>query len=41
MYHGRVTALDFWIRTAFTAVAVLIGGFLAFRHYSPRFGEEI
>jgi ABC-type polysaccharide/polyol phosphate export permease len=41
MYHGRVTALDFWIRTALTAVAVLVGGYLVFRHYSPRFGEEI
>lgn len=41
MYYGRVTALDFWVRTALTAVAVFVIGYLVFRHYCPRFGEEM
>lgn len=41
MYHGRITSLDFWLRTAATAVAVFILGFLLFRRMSVRFGEEV
>ncbi|HQV71176.1 MAG TPA: ABC transporter permease [Thermoflexales bacterium] len=41
MYHGRVTALDFWVRTALTSVLVLLVGFFVFRHFSARFGEEV
>ena len=41
MYHGRITALDFWIRTAATALVILVVGYLIFRHFSPRFGEEL
>ncbi|MCL5996019.1 MAG: ABC transporter permease [Chloroflexi bacterium] len=41
MYHGRATDLDFWIRTTITAVLVFVAGYLVFRHYSPRFGEEL
>jgi ABC-type polysaccharide/polyol phosphate export permease len=41
MYHGRITALDFWLRTAATSIVILIVGFLVFRRYSPRFGEEL
>ncbi len=41
MYYGRITALDFWVRTAITAVVFFVFGYLVFRHYSPRFGEEL
>jgi ABC-type polysaccharide/polyol phosphate export permease len=41
MYHGRVTDFDFWLRTSLTAAIVLVVGYLIFRHFSPRFGEEV
>ena len=41
MYHGRVTALDFWVRTALTSLFVLLLGFFVFRRFSPQFGEEV
>lgn len=41
MYHGRVTAFDFWLRTAVTAVGVLIVGYVVFRRYEARMGEEV
>lgn len=41
MYYGRITALDFWLRTAATSVVILVAGYLVFRRYSPRFGEEL
>jgi ABC-type polysaccharide/polyol phosphate export permease len=41
MYHGQPTNIDFWARTAITAILVFIIGYFVFRHYSPRFGEEI
>ena len=41
MYHGQPTNIDFWLRTTVTAILVFIAGYLIFRHYSPRFGEEI
>jgi lipopolysaccharide transport system permease protein len=41
MYHGRVTALDFWLRTAVTAVAILVIGYAVFRRYQARMAEEL
>jgi ABC-type polysaccharide/polyol phosphate export permease len=41
MYHGQPTELAFWMRTAITAVIVFVLGYLFFRHYSERFGEEL
>jgi ABC-type polysaccharide/polyol phosphate export permease len=41
MYWGRPTDFDFVLRTALTALVVLFIGYLIFRRYSPRFGEEV
>ena len=41
MYWGRFTDADFIIRTALTAIIVLFAGYLVFRRFSPRFGEEV
>ncbi len=41
MYWGHVTDLDFVLRTALTAFAFLAVGYLIFRRYSLRFGEEV
>lgn len=41
MYWGRPTDLDFVLRTALTAALVLVVGYFVFRHFSPRFGEEV
>jgi ABC-type polysaccharide/polyol phosphate export permease len=41
LYYGAPTGLDFLLRTAITAVIVLVIGYLVFLHYSPRFGEEV
>lgn len=41
MYWGRITNFDFVLRTALTAVAFLVIGYLVFRHFSPKFGEEV
>jgi ABC-type polysaccharide/polyol phosphate export permease len=41
MYWGRITELDFVLRTALTAIAFLVVGYLVFRRFSPRFGEEV
>lgn len=41
MFHGRVTALDFWLRTAVTAVGIFVLGYLVFRRYESRMGEEM
>lgn len=41
MYWGRVTDFDFVLRTALTAIAFLVIGYLVFRRFSPRFGEEV
>jgi len=41
MYWGRPTDLDFVLRTVATGVAVLVVGYLIFRRFSPRFGEEL
>jgi ABC-type polysaccharide/polyol phosphate export permease len=41
LYWGAPTGLDFLLRTAVTALVVLVVGYLIFQRYSPRFGEEI
>lgn len=41
MYSGTPTELGFVFRTVMTALAVLLIGYLVFRHFSPRFGEEV
>jgi len=41
LYRGAPTGLDFLLRTAATALIVLIVGYMVFLHYSPRFGEEV
>ena len=39
--RGGPTGLDFLLRTAVTALVVLVVGYLVFLRYSPRFGEEV
>jgi lipopolysaccharide transport system permease protein len=41
LYWGAQPGLDFFLRTAVTAVFFLIVGYLIFLRYSPIFGEEI
>ena len=41
LYWGVPTGFDFLLRTAVTALIVLILGYLIFLRYSPRFGEEV
>lgn len=41
LYRGAPTGLDFMLRTAATALIVLVVGYLVFLRYSPRFGEEV
>lgn len=41
MYWGRPTDLDFVLRTVATVVVVFLVGYLVFRRFSPRFGEEV
>ena len=41
LYYGAPTGLDFWLRTAVTALIVLVVGYLVFLRYSPNFGEEV
>jgi len=41
LYWGAPTGLDFLLRTAVTALIVLIIGYYVFLRYSPRFGEEL
>ena len=41
LYWGYRTDLDFFLRTAVTALIVLIVGYWLFTKYSGRFGEEI
>jgi lipopolysaccharide transport system permease protein len=41
LYWGAPTGLDFLLRTAFTALIMLVLGYLVFLRYSPRFGEEV
>jgi lipopolysaccharide transport system permease protein len=41
LYWGAPTGFDFLLRTAITALAVLVVGYLVFLRYSSRFGESI
>ena len=41
LYWGTPTGLDFLLRTAVTALAVLVVGYLVFLRHSSRFGEEV
>lgn len=41
LYYGRPLAVDFFFRTAVTAVLVLIVGYWIFRRVNWRFGEEL
>ena len=41
LYRGTPTGLDFLLRTAITALIVLIVGYLVFLRYSSSFGESI
>jgi lipopolysaccharide transport system permease protein len=41
LYWGVPTGIDFFVRTAITALVVLVLGYLVFLRYSPRFGEEV
>ncbi|MCC9076242.1 ABC transporter permease [Litorilinea aerophila] len=41
LYYGYRTNLDFFLRTAATALIVLVIGYWFFTRYSDRFGEEV
>lgn len=41
LYSGRSTGIDFFLRTATTAVATLCFGYWVFNRYAGRFGEEV
>lgn len=41
LYWGNFTGLDFLLRTALTALAILVIGYFVFLRYSPRFAEEV
>jgi ABC-type polysaccharide/polyol phosphate export permease len=41
LYYGRPLAVDFFLRTAFTAGLVLLLGYWVFRRLNWRFGEEL
>lgn len=41
LYWGYRTDIDFFIRTAVTALVVLVAGYWFFGRYSGRFGEEV
>jgi len=41
LYWGAPTGMDFLLRTAVTALIMLVVGYLVFLRYSPRFGEEV
>jgi lipopolysaccharide transport system permease protein len=41
LYNGTLTAPDFLIRTAVTAVIALVFGYVFFRHHSGKFGEIV
>ena len=41
LYWGTPTGLDFLLRTAMTALVVLVVGYLVFTRYSSRFAEEV
>ena len=41
LYWGSRPGIDFFLRTAATAAAFLVIGYLIFHHFSPVFGEEV
>jgi ABC-type polysaccharide/polyol phosphate export permease len=41
LYRGYRTDFDFFLRTATTALLVLVVGYWFFCKYSSRFGEEV
>ena len=41
MYWGRQPALDFFVRSAATAIIIMIVGYVVFHKYSPAFAEEL
>jgi len=41
MYWGVRPALDFFGRSALTAVVILVIGYVIFHHFSPSFAEEL
>ncbi len=41
LYYGRFIGPDFFLRTAVTAIAVLIVGYAVFDRYTRRFAEEV
>ncbi len=41
LYLGGMPGVDFLVRTLITSVLVLVGGYLFFLHYAPRFAEEL
>jgi lipopolysaccharide transport system permease protein len=41
LYRGAPTGVDFLLRTAATALVVLVLGYVIFLRYCPRFGEEV
>lgn len=41
IYYGRMIALDFFLRTAITALIVLVIGYWFFQRHNWRFGEEL
>lgn len=41
MYWGRQPALDFFVRSAATAVVILVVGYMVFHKYSSAFAEEL
>lgn len=41
LYWGAPPGLDFLLRTAVTAVLILVLGYWLFTHFAPQFGEEV
>jgi lipopolysaccharide transport system permease protein len=41
IYYGRMIAPDFFLRTAITAVVILVVGYWFFQRHNWRFGEEL
>lgn len=41
LYYGRTIGPDFFLRTVFTAIAVLVIGYAVFDRYARRFAEEV
>lgn len=41
LYYGRQPGPDFFLRSAVTAFLIMILGYVVFKHYSGKFGEEV